>query len=61
MAFAENFDTKYAGFSCENTAQRPRNRCLLKHETELELRDMSIFFSGLILLGTASLNSELLW
>ena len=29
LAFAKKFDTKYAGFSCENTAQRPRNRFLL--------------------------------
>ena len=33
LAFAENFDTKYAGFSrCENTAQRPRNRCFFSME-----------------------------
>jgi len=43
LALSENFDTKHAGFSGKNKAQRPRIICLLCNGTEQELHDMSAF------------------
>ena len=43
LAFAENFDTKHAGFSVENKAQNREILRLFCSGTEQELRDMSAF------------------
>ena len=46
------YNTKYAGFACENTVLRARLCCLLLHGTDVDLRDMSTFpWSYFILYG----------